>query len=68
MKNTFIINGQVYKFRSQLTICSLLQYLGFNTNLIVIDYNGTILQKNFWEQTKLTSNDKIEILTVAGGG
>jgi len=67
-KQTLIINGQVYKFTTPFTILSLLNYLGFKVNLIVVDYNGTILQKEFWNQTKLTNNDRLEILTVAGGG
>jgi sulfur carrier protein len=47
---------------------SLLKYLGFKLDLIVIDYNGTILPREFWATTKLQNQDKIEILTVAGGG
>lgn len=43
-------------------------YLNFNTNLIVIDYNGSILQKEFWHKTNIKPNDNIEILTIAGGG
>jgi len=46
----------------------LLNYLGFNTALIVVDYNGSILPKEFWSCTTLQTNDTIEILTVAGGG
>lgn len=58
----------MYTFQVQFTVDSLLVYLGFNLDLIVIDYNGTVLQKEFWKQTYLNANDTIEILTVAGGG
>ena len=67
-KKTAIINGKTYKYTGSFTILSLLEYLGFKTNLIVIDYNGTILQKEFWSHTALKQNDNLEILTVAGGG
>jgi sulfur carrier protein len=67
-KNTIVINGEVYKYETSFTVFSLLEYLGFQTDLIVVDYNGTILQKEFWGQTKIGINDTLEILTVAGGG
>ena len=40
------INGFKYIFNSSLTIFELMSYLGFNKNVIVIDYNGIILDKN----------------------
>ena len=68
LKNTLMINGQIYKYNAPFTVLSLLTYLGFKVNLIVVDYNGVILQKEFWNLTNLKNNDKLEILTVAGGG
>lgn len=62
------INGKNYSIKSSLTIFSLLLYLGFKLNLVVIDYNGTILPREFWSLTLLEKNDQIEILTIAGGG
>jgi len=46
----------------------LIIYLGFNIKLILIDYNGSILQKEQWDQVFLENNDRIEIITLAGGG
>jgi sulfur carrier protein len=63
-----LINGKTYQTSNSLTLFSLLFYLGFKLNLIVIDYNGTILPKEYWSQTLLSNNDSIEILTIAGGG
>ena len=67
-KKTLMINGQTYKYNASFTVLSLLTYLGFKVNLIVVDYNGVVLQKEFWPITNLKNNDKLEILTVAGGG
>jgi sulfur carrier protein len=67
-KKIIRINGATYFYKAPFTVLSLLDYLGFKTNLIVIDYNGTILQKESWHQTNLKSEDNLEILTVAGGG
>ena len=67
-KKSLTLNGETYKYEISFTISSLLLYLGFKTDLIVVDYNGTILQKEFWHNTQLKTNDNIEILTIAGGG
>ena len=63
-----IINGLDYIFEADLTILELMNYLGFNQNVIVLDYNGTILEKNRWKQTYLQNKDYLEILSIAGGG
>ena len=51
-----------------MTIRQLMDYLGFNQNVIVIDYNGTILEKSLWQQTYINNKDCLEILSIAGGG
>jgi sulfur carrier protein len=51
-----------------MSISYLLTYLGFNTLLILVDYNGSILQKVEWKQVFLKKGDQIEIITLAGGG
>ena len=66
--NNLYINGNLYKADISLTIFSLLNYLGFKLDLVVIDYNGTILTKDRWSLTTLKNKDNLEILTIAGGG
>ena len=67
-KKVFTINGLNYVINSKFTIVELISYLGFNKNVIVIDYNGTVLEKNFWDQTYIKNKDYLEILSIAGGG
>jgi len=43
-------------------------YLGFNQKVIVVDYNGFILEKSQWEKTLVQNQDSLEILSIAGGG
>ena len=64
----FNINGSNYIFDSAVTILMLIDYLGFNKNVIVIDYNGMILEKSLWNNTYLQNKDCLEILSIAGGG
>ena len=67
-KKILNINGLKYLFKTTLTILELMDYLGFNKNVIVIDYNGIILERNLWKKTYLKSGDFLEILSIAGGG
>jgi len=68
IKNILKINGSDYLFIKALTIFELMEYLGFNKRVIVIDYNGTILDKNLWKEISLQNRDCLEILSIAGGG
>jgi sulfur carrier protein len=65
---SLILNGLSYEYKSPMTIMNLLEYLGFNIRVIIVDYNGTILPKKVWQEKYLKENDSIEILTIAGGG
>ena len=67
-KKILNINGLKYLFKTTLTILELMDYLGFNKNVIVIDYNGIILERNLWKKTYLKNGDFLEILSIAGGG
>lgn len=63
-----IINGKNYQLEAKFTVWQLLEYLNFNFNLVVLDYNGSILPREIWKKTLLNDKDRIEVLTVTGGG
>ena len=62
------INGLDCMFIDPFSVLDLVSYFGFNPNVIVIDYNGYILETKSWKTTKLQQSDSIEILSMAGGG
>ena len=68
MSYCLTINGLKYICTNDLSVSNLMDYLGFNKRVIVIDYNGFILEKTLWPQTCLKNNDSLEILSIAGGG
>ena len=69
IQNKFLkINGAIYLFKATFTILELVDYLGFNKNLIVIDYNGIVLEKKVWQLANLKNGDSLEIISIAGGG
>ena len=65
---TFFLNGQKYSSENCLTIFDLLQYFDYNLSLLVVEYNNFICPKNNWKKIYINNNDKIEIVTIVGGG
>lgn len=64
----FFLNGQTYLTNSPLTILNLIDYFGYNKSLLVVEYNQFICNKTEWNQIVIHENDKIEIVTIVGGG
>ena len=53
---------------SELTILDLITYFNYNTSLFVLEYNSVICNQKNWNQIQIKNNDKIEIVTIVGGG
>ena len=66
--NKFILNGQQYVTSVNLTIEDLIYYFGYNRSLLVVEYNHFICNKTQWNTILIQNNDKIEIVTIVGGG
>jgi len=64
----FFLNGQKYFTESKLTILNLINYFNYNTSLFVLEYNNLICNKKNWDKISIKNNDKIEIVTIVGGG
>jgi len=64
----FFLNGHEYFTNSKLTILELVNYFNYNTSLLVLEYNGLICNKKNWNKIYINTNDKIEIVTIVGGG
>jgi sulfur carrier protein len=65
---TLVVNGETRSSISQTPLLDLLQQLGFDPRLVAIEYNGEILHRQFWFQTKVQQGDRLEIVTIVGGG
>ena len=64
----FYINNKKIFTSTSFTIFEFLNFLSFEFNTIVIEYNGLILPKQLWSKTFLKSMDKLEFVTIVGGG
>ncbi|BBA79263.1 thiamine biosynthesis protein ThiS [cyanobacterium endosymbiont of Rhopalodia gibberula] len=45
-----------------------LEKMGFNPRLVAVEYNGEILHRQYWDNTQLRTGDRLEIVTIVGGG
>lgn len=62
------INGQAFNCIKSMSLEELLTYMEFNTNSIIVERNKQVISWNDFSHTFLESGDKIEIITIAGGG
>lgn len=65
---TFFVNGQEYYTTNTINLCDLLNYFNYNSSLLVLEYNNFICNRKNWEKILISNNDKIEIVTIVGGG
>ena len=64
----FLLNGQKYSVSQTISLFNLINYFNYNSSLLVLEYNNSICNKKNWEKTFIKNNDKIEIVTIVGGG
>lgn len=65
---TLQVNGEPRTCDSKTTLPNFLTQLGLNPRLVAVEYNGEILHRQFWEQTEIQPDDRLEIVTIVGGG
>ena len=64
----FFLNGQQYSTIHNPTLFELIEYFNYTTPLFVLEYNNQVCHKKNWNTIGISNNDKIEIVTIVGGG
>ena len=62
------VNGEMRTCDLHTTLPQLLAQMGLNPRLLAVEYNGEILHRQFWELTEIKAHDRLEIVTIVGGG
>lgn len=62
------VNGETRHCANNSHLPEALEQLGFNPRLVAVEYNGEILHRQFWEKTQLQAGDRLEVVTIVGGG
>jgi len=66
-----IINGEkqsIEEPKRPLTLAKLIELLGHNPSLVVVEFNKTILPPDKWATQEVKDGDSLEIVTIVGGG
>ena len=64
----FFLNGEKYSIKDKITLLELITYFNYNSSLLVLEYNNSICNKKNWNDIYISNDDKIEIVTIVGGG
>jgi sulfur carrier protein len=62
------INGESQTCLAGTILPDLLTRIGLNPLLVAVEYNGEILPRQFWAATFVQTDDRLEIVTIVGGG
>lgn len=62
------VNGETRNCANNSRLPEALEQLGFNPRLVAVEYNGEILHRQFWDNTQLQAGDRLEVVTIVGGG
>ncbi|MFH1191395.1 MAG: sulfur carrier protein ThiS [Candidatus Omnitrophota bacterium] len=62
------INGVDLLIEPLMTVALLIARRKMQPEMVVVEYNGVILDKDKWEAAVFKENDVLEILSFMGGG
>ena len=62
------VNGETKSCPANTSLSDFLVQISLNPQLIAIEYNGEILARALWSKTTLQPGDRLEIVTIVGGG
>lgn len=62
------VNGESRTCVMGMSLPQFLESMDLNPRLVAVEYNGEILHRQFWETTQMQEGDRLEIVTIVGGG
>ena len=65
------VNGQIKELHPKEenhSLDSVINQLGYHPQLIVVEFNGIILEPSKWGKQEVKDGDSLEIVTIVGGG
>ncbi len=65
---TIQVNGESRLCPQGLNLPQVLAELGYRSELVVVEFNGTILPRQRWAAQPVVESDALEVVTIVGGG
>ena len=54
--------------KKEFTLTEALSHLGYHSNTIIVELNNLIVNNESWQENKVKDGDKLEIVSIVGGG
>ena len=65
---TIILNGEKKEIESEVTLDRLLDLFSLPKQRVAVELNKEVISRKDWEQTTVSSEDRIEVVHFVGGG
>ncbi len=62
------VNGEARELPDGLTVAGLIDLLKLQPRRVAVERNKRLVRRTLFDQTALTADDVIEIVTLVGGG
>ena len=64
------VNGEERLIKSNMSISlnETIKLLGYSSNTVVVEVNKLIINSSEWENKYIKNGDKLEIVSIVGGG
>ena len=65
------VNGNLKQLNTQnknISLADTLSHLGYQTNTVVVELNNVIINSDEWKNENVEEGDKLEIVSIVGGG
>lgn len=65
------VNGEekfINNSHKEFTLTETLIQLGYKNNTIIVELNNLIINNQSWQESKVKDGDKLEIVSIVGGG
>ena len=68
MNKTFFLNGHEFLIKENLTLSEIIFYFDYQNYLYIVEYNNLVCNQKEYSKIKINLNDKIELISIVGGG
>ena len=62
------VNGDTHEFDDTATVAAVIERLGLARSICAAELNGQVVPKDRRDQQTLAEGDRVEIVTLVGGG
>ncbi len=63
-----VLNGETREIDGPVSVAELIAQLGLEPRRVAIEVNEKLVRRSEYEQTRLCEGDRVEIVTLVGGG